>query len=93
MATDPTLADDSVDRDDDRDLERILTSFDSNYVWNYGSVKEGLRELYQKAKREQWDSVTQLSAVVPAKMTAGTYDVIVVNKSGAVGLLKRRLPR
>ena len=35
----------------DQDLETILTSFDSNYVWNYGSVKEGLRELYEKAKR------------------------------------------
>ena len=44
----------------DADLEVILTSFDSNYVWNYGSVKEGLRELYEKAKREQWNSVTQL---------------------------------
>ncbi len=44
----------------DQELEVILTSFDSNYVWNYGSVKEGLRELYEKAKREQWDSTTQL---------------------------------
>lgn len=45
----------------DEDLEIILTSFDSNYVWNYGSVKEGLRELYEKAKREQWNSTTQLA--------------------------------
>jgi hypothetical protein len=45
----------------DQDLEIILTSFDSNYVWNYGSVKEGLRELYEKAKREQWNSTTQLA--------------------------------
>jgi hypothetical protein len=44
----------------DAELEQILTSFDSNYVWNYGSVKDGLRELYEKAKREQWNSVTQL---------------------------------
>jgi hypothetical protein len=44
----------------DQDLEIILTSFDSNYVWNYGSVKEGLRELYEKAKREQWNGTTQL---------------------------------
>jgi len=47
--------------DADRDLERILTSFDSNYVWNYGSVKEGLRDLYEKAKREQWNATTQLA--------------------------------
>jgi len=44
----------------DRELERILTSFDTNYVWNYGSVKEGLRDLYEKAKREQWNGTTQL---------------------------------
>jgi hypothetical protein len=45
----------------DQELETILTSFDSNYVWNYGSVKEGLRELYEKSKREQWNSTTQLA--------------------------------
>ncbi|MHA7840196.1 MAG: hypothetical protein ACX98W_22255, partial [bacterium] len=47
--------------DSDQDLERILTSFDSNYVWSYGCVKEGLRDLYEKAKREQWNSTTQLA--------------------------------
>ena len=46
--------------DSDRELESILTSFDSHYVWNYGCVKEGLRELYEKAKREQWNSTTEL---------------------------------
>ncbi len=56
MAADPTLADSHTEDD----LEKILTSFDSNYVWNYGTVKEGLRDLYEKAKREQWNSVTQL---------------------------------
>ncbi len=45
----------------DRELETILTSFDTNYVWRYGSVKEGLRALYEKAKREQWNSTTQLA--------------------------------
>ena len=45
----------------DSELEQILTSFDTNYVWNYGSVKEGLRNLYEKAKREQWNSTTQLA--------------------------------
>lgn len=47
-------------READQDLETILTSFDTNYVWNYGSVKEGLRDLYEKAKREQWNSTTDL---------------------------------
>jgi len=44
----------------DQELETILTSFDSCYVWNYGNVKEGLRDLYEKAKRDQWNSTTQL---------------------------------
>ncbi len=44
----------------DRELDTILTSFDTSYVWNYGSVKAGLRELYEKAKREQWNATTQL---------------------------------
>jgi len=45
----------------DQELETILTSFDTNYAWNYGSVKEGLRDLYEKAKRDQWNSTTQLA--------------------------------
>jgi hypothetical protein len=45
----------------DRELETILTSFDTSYVWNYGSVKEGLRDLYEKAKRDQWNGTTQLA--------------------------------
>ena len=44
----------------DRELDRILTSFDTAYAWNYGSVKQGLRDLYEKAKREQWNATTQL---------------------------------
>jgi hypothetical protein len=44
----------------DEELESILTSFDSAYAWNYGSVKEGLRDLYEKAKRDQWNGTTQL---------------------------------
>jgi hypothetical protein len=42
------------------ELDTILTSFDTNYAWNYGSVKEGLRDLYEKAKREQWNGTEQL---------------------------------
>lgn len=45
----------------DQELETILTSFDTNYAWNYGSVKEGLRDLYEKAKRDQWNGTTELS--------------------------------
>ena len=45
----------------DKELETILTSFDTSYAWNYGSVKEGLRDLYEKAKREQWNGTNQLA--------------------------------
>jgi hypothetical protein len=44
----------------DEELELILTSFDTSYAWNYGSVKQGLRDLYEKAKRDQWNGTTQL---------------------------------
>src|SRR5947207_13304532 len=44
----------------DEELETILTSFDTSYAWNYGNVKEGLRDLYEKAKRDQWNGTTQL---------------------------------
>ncbi len=44
----------------DQELELILTSFDTAYAWNYGNVKEGLRDLYEKAKREQWNATEQL---------------------------------
>ncbi len=49
----------------DAELDTLLTSFDTNYAWNYGSVKEGLRDLYEKAKREQWNSTTQLAWSTP----------------------------
>jgi hypothetical protein len=45
----------------DRELDTILASFDTSYVWNYGTVKEGLRDLYEKAKRDQWNATTQLA--------------------------------
>ncbi len=44
----------------DGKLETILASFDTNYVWNYANVKDGLADLYEKAKREQWNSTTDL---------------------------------
>lgn len=44
----------------DPDLERLLTSFESCYVWKYGPVKEELRARYSKAKREQWNGAEDL---------------------------------
>jgi hypothetical protein len=49
----------------DAELETILTSFDTTYAWNYGSVKEGLRDLYEKAKRDQWNGTLQLKWDTP----------------------------
>src|SRR5438309_6692902 len=49
----------------DEELETILTSFDTSYAWNYGSVKAGLRDLYEKAKREQWNGTEQLAWGTP----------------------------
>ncbi len=49
----------------DAELDTILTSFDTSYVWNYGSVKEGLLDLYEKAKREQWNGTQQLAWKTP----------------------------
>ncbi|MCG8591945.1 MAG: ferritin-like domain-containing protein [Proteobacteria bacterium] len=49
----------------DSELETLLTSFDTSYAWNYGSVKEGLRDLYEKAKREQWNATEQLDWDTP----------------------------
>ena len=42
------------------DLDTILTSFDTAYAWNYAGVKEGLRDLYTKAKQNQWDAASAL---------------------------------
>jgi hypothetical protein len=44
----------------DADLERVLTSYDTCYVWRYGSPSSSLRELYAKAKRDQWDGAADL---------------------------------
>jgi hypothetical protein len=44
----------------ENDLETVLTSFDTAYTWNYRSVKGGLRDLYEKAKRDQWNGSERL---------------------------------
>ena len=45
----------------DDELETILTSFDTCYAWRYDGVKDALADLYEKAKREQWNGTTQLA--------------------------------
>ena len=41
--------------------ERLSTSFDTCYTWSYDTFKVGLRNLYEKAKQNQWDSATALA--------------------------------
>ena len=36
--------------------ERLSTTFDTCYTWSYDSFKAGLRNLYEKAKQNQWDA-------------------------------------
>jgi hypothetical protein len=79
----------------DQELETILTSFDTSYAWNYGSVKEGLRDLYEKAKRDQWNGTTQLdwatevdpeSEIIPAAINPlapyGPYQKLTEKEKG-----------
>src|SRR5439155_61538 len=48
----PSPADDS--------LERLPTEFDLCYTWNYDTVRQELGNLYEKAKRDQWNATDQL---------------------------------
>ena len=36
--------------------ERLSTTFDTAYTWNYDTFNVGLRNLYEKAKRDQWNA-------------------------------------
>ncbi len=36
--------------------EQLPTEFDLNYVWDYGSKEEGLRNLYEKSKVGHWNA-------------------------------------
>jgi hypothetical protein len=43
------------------ELHTLVTEFDTHFAWNYASLNDGLRDLYEKAKREQWNSTQQLA--------------------------------
>src|SRR5439155_19498394 len=56
------LADDKIALDAVEDFtERLSTSVYTCYTWSYDTFKVGLRNLYEKAKQNQWDSATALS--------------------------------
>jgi hypothetical protein len=40
--------------------ESLSTTFDTCYTWSYDAFKAGLRDLYEKAKQNQWDQATAL---------------------------------
>src|SRR5262245_4352228 len=41
--------------------EAITTRFETQYSWNYGTTRQDLRGLYEKAKRDQWNATDQLA--------------------------------
>jgi len=43
------------------ETEYLPTTFDVAYTWNYDTVRQELRNLYEKAKREQWNATSQLA--------------------------------
>jgi hypothetical protein len=43
------------------ETELLSTTFDASYTWNYGVNRQDLRNLYEKAKREQWNATEQLA--------------------------------
>ncbi len=45
----------------ERDTELLPTAFDTCYTWNYEVARQELRNLYEKAKRDQWNATDQLA--------------------------------
>src|SRR5436190_6205321 len=43
------------------DVEELLTKFPLQYTWNYTMVRQELTNLYEKAKRDQWNATDQLA--------------------------------
>jgi hypothetical protein len=43
------------------EVEFLPTTFDVAYTWNYETVRQELKNLYEKAKREQWNATNQLA--------------------------------
>ena len=44
----------------ERQIELLSTSFNTAYAWNYEMVRRDLHNLYEKAKRDQWNATDQL---------------------------------
>ncbi|HLK12601.1 MAG TPA: ferritin-like domain-containing protein [Candidatus Binatia bacterium] len=46
-------------------LEAVRSAFDTTYTWDYGVTRQDLRNLYEKAKRDQWNATDQLAWSTP----------------------------
>src|SRR5262245_1835609 len=44
----------------ERQIELLSTTFNTAYAWNYEMVRRDLHNLYEKAKRDQWNATDQL---------------------------------
>ncbi len=54
--TAPTIPTNPID-----EVEELLTKFPLQYTWNYEMVRKELTNLYEKAKRDQWNATEQLA--------------------------------
>ena len=45
----------------ERQIELLSTTFNTAYTWNYEMVRRELHNLYEKAKRDQWNATEQLA--------------------------------
>jgi len=59
-ATRETAPGNSID-----EVEALLTKFDLTYTWSYELVRQELMNLYEKAKRDQWNATDQLAWSTP----------------------------
>jgi hypothetical protein len=41
-------------------IDQVHSAFDTTYTWDYGVTRPELRNLYEKAKRDQWNATDQL---------------------------------
>ena len=57
--TEPAVAQQNLEDVEDF-TERLSTTFDTCYTWSYDTFRVGLKNLYDKAKQNQWDQATAL---------------------------------
>jgi hypothetical protein len=63
----------------------VATTFESVLTWNYDVVHQGLRDLYEKAKREQWNVSTDVDWSPPVDPEA---EVLLDHENPHIALLQ-----